>query len=276
MACIAGEGVWCTTNNRDIAQPYRRVGAKLAPVGDPATIAGHIEAELGQGGDSIRAAKEKVYLKSDLEFLGVGVPATRRIVRETWKRHGPLDHDGLIDTVHRLWDAGIHERRMAVVELLKVATPGGVGIADEPVLEHLLRTARTWAYVDSLAADVVGALIVSAPTAWNPVLDAWASDGDFWIRRSALLSLLVPLRQGGGDFERFSRYADSMLEEREFFIRKAIGWVLRDVGRQRPELVADWIEPRTARASGVTVREAVKHLDPERRARIMEAYAARR
>ena len=67
-----------------------------------------------------------------------------------------------------------------------------------------------------------------------------------------------------------------MLDEREFFIRKAIGWVLRDTSRRRPELVADWIEPRVARASGVTVREAVKHLDPERRARIMEANATSR
>ena len=108
------------------------------------------------------------------------------------------------------------------------------------------------------------------------MLDRWALDGDFWIRRSALLSLLVPLRRGGGDFERFARYADAMLEEREFFIRKAIGWVLRETGRRRPELVADWIEPRVGRASGVTVREAVKHLDPQRRAGIMAAYAAAR
>jgi 3-methyladenine DNA glycosylase AlkD len=149
-------------------------------------------------------------------------------------------------------------------------------IDDRPVLEQLLRTARTWAYVDSLAADVVGTLVVMEPKAWNPVLDRWASDDDFWIRRSALLSLLVPLRQGGGDFRRFSRYAEAMLDEREFFIRKAIGWVLRDTSRRRPELVADWIEPRVARASGVTVREAVKHLEPGCRARIMEAYAASR
>jgi 3-methyladenine DNA glycosylase AlkD len=145
-----------------------------------------------------------------------------------------------------------------------------------PGLEHLLRTARTWAYVDSLAADVVSSLVVSAPKAWHPVLDQWASDEDFWIRRSALLSLLVPLRQGGGEFERFARYADAMLDKREFFIRTAIGWVLRETGRQRPELVADWIEPRVARASGITVREAVKHLDPECRTGITAAYAAAR
>ena len=271
---MAGEGVWCTTSNRAIAPPYRRGCAKLAPVGDAAAVVEYIESELAQAADPDRAEKERAYLKSELVFLGVGVPAARQVVRNAWRQRGGLDHEQLMATVDRLWESGIHEHRMAVVELLKLATPGTLGIDDGPGLEHLLRTARTWAYVDSLAADVVGSLVVSTPKAWHPVLDRWASDGDFWIRRSALLSLLVPLRQGGGDFERFARYADAMLDEREFFIRKAIGWVLRETGRQRPELVADWIKPRVARASGVTVREAVKHLDPERRAGIMAAYAA--
>jgi len=76
----------------------------------------------------------------------------------------------------------------------------------------------------------------------------------------AILALLRPLRAGGGDFERFARYADAMLDEKEFFVRKAIGWVLRDVAKRRPELVAAWLAPRLHRASGVTVREAVKPL----------------
>ncbi len=242
-------------------------------MGDPAAVGDFIESELPTVADPGRAAKERAYLKSELVFLGVGVPATRRLVRESWKRNGGLDHDGLIANVDRLWGSDVHEHRIATVELLKLAPPAALGIDDRPMLEHLLRTARTWAYVDSLAADVVGTLVASAPNAWGPVLDQWAFDHDFWIRRSALLSLLVPLRHGGGDFERFSRYADAMLDEREFFIRKAIGWVLRDTSRRRPELVADWIESRVTRVSGVTAREAVKHLDPERRARIMEAYA---
>jgi 3-methyladenine DNA glycosylase AlkD len=243
-------------------------------VDDAAAVVKYIESRLAQGADPDRAEKERAYLKSELVFLGVGVPAARQVVRHAWGQRGGLDHEQLMAAVDRLWESGIHEHRMAVVELLKLATPGTLGIDDGPGLEHLLRTARTWAYVDSLAADVVGSLVVSEPKAWRPVLDRWASERDFWMRRSALLSLLVPLRQGGGDFERFARYADAMLDEREFFIRKAIGWVLRETGRQRPDLVAGWIEPRVARASGVTVREAVKHLDPERRAGIMAAYAA--
>ncbi len=62
-----------------------------------------------------------------------------------------------------------------------------------------------------------------------------------------------------------------MLEEREFFIRKAIGWVLRDTSRRRPELVFDWLAPRAGRASGVTLREAVKYLTPEQRQAIERA-----
>jgi 3-methyladenine DNA glycosylase AlkD len=63
-----------------------------------------------------------------------------------------------------------------------------------------------------------------------------------------------------------------MLEEREFFIRKAIGWVLREVGKRRPRDVISWLEPRVQRASGVTMREAVKYLPPADAERLMGRY----
>jgi len=91
-------------------------------------------------------------------------------------------------------------------------------------------------------------------------LDRWAADGDFWVRRAALLSLLVPLRRGAGDWDHFVRLAEPMLAEREFFIRKALGWVLRETGKRRPELVEQWLRPRAARVSRVTLREAIKPL----------------
>jgi 3-methyladenine DNA glycosylase AlkD len=71
--------------------------------------------------------------------------------------------------------------------------------------------------------------------------------------------------------DRFGRYADAMLDEREFFIRKAIGWVLRETGKIRPDEVFAWLLPRAARASGVTIREAVKYLTPEHREALRRA-----
>jgi 3-methyladenine DNA glycosylase AlkD len=144
-------------------------------------------------------------------------------------------------------------------------------------LEGLIRQSKTWAFVDQLAIAITGPLVERFPEL-NQVLDRWAEDDDFWVRRAAMLVLLRPLRRGGGDFRRFARYAERMLEDREFFIRKSIGWVLRETGKQQPDTVHAWLLPRAARASGVTVREAVKYLSSAQRAEVLAAYqsAARR
>ena len=69
-------------------------------------------------------------------------------------------------------------------------------------------------------------------------IDAWAVDEEFWVRRSALLALLPGIRAGQPDLERFERYAALMLLEKEFFIRKATGWVLREISKRDPRWVA--------------------------------------
>ena len=238
-----------------------------------ATIAA-IESELRAGATEERATRERQYLKSDLEFIGATVPAVARTVAQLRRANLDLSRDGVLDLTVHLWQRGVFELRMAAVDLLELyladLQPG-----DLDLVESMLREAGTWALVDNLAASVAGPLIDRYPDL-AATLDRWASDDDFWIRRSALLALLKPLRAGGGDFDRFGRYADEMLEEGEFFIRKAIGWVLRDTSRRRPELVAAWVAPRTHRMSGVTIREAVKKLPPDRAEELMDAYRAGR
>jgi 3-methyladenine DNA glycosylase AlkD len=66
-----------------------------------------------------------------------------------------------------------------------------------------------------------------------------------------------------------------MLEEREFFIRKAIGWVLREVSKKYPERVSEFVGSRVERVSGVTFREAIKYLPEEDRERLLSAYRSR-
>ena len=236
---------------------------------DVNSAVGELDAVLREVGSPDRAEAEKRYLKSDLEFYGVSVPATRRTVKAFLADH-VLDHAGLVAVVSALWAEPVHERRLAAVLLLEgrseLLEPDDVAL-----IEQLLRQSKTWALVDVLAASVAGPLMDRSPDA-DATLDRWAADDDFWIRRSALLTHLGPLRSGHGDFERFGRYADAMLEEKEFFIRKAIGWVLRDTARRRPSLVYDWLAPRAHRASGVTVKEAVKRLPESEAEEIREAY----
>jgi 3-methyladenine DNA glycosylase AlkD len=236
---------------------------------DVRVLASAIDNELRAGGNAQRAEKEQAYLKSVLHHYGASVPTIRAAAKAIARQHPTMTHRQLVQLVEVLWAKPVHERRMVCVELLDLYRDQ-LGPGDVVLLERLLREARTWALVDGLAASVVGSLVDRYPET-AAVLDRWATDDDFWLRRSAMLALLVPLRQGRGDFDRFGRYADAMLDEREFFIRKAIGWVLRDTARKRPDLVYEWLLPRAARASGVTIREAVKPLSPAQRDAITAA-----
>jgi 3-methyladenine DNA glycosylase AlkD len=217
-----------------------------------------------------RAPAEKAYLKSDLEFLGVGLPAMRQIVGGVKRHYQGLDRQCLVALVDILWKTPVFERRMMAVLLLEAFEPLLQPI-DIALLERLIRQSKTWAFVDELAIVITGPLVERAPEL-RRVLDRWARDEDFWVRRSAMLALLRPLRRGRGDFQRFAGYADRMLEEREFFIRKSIGWVLRETGKPQPDMVHAWLLPRAARASGVTVREAVKYLSSAQRAAVLAAH----
>jgi 3-methyladenine DNA glycosylase AlkD len=233
-------------------------------------VAAAIDVELRRHHNPTRAPAEKAYLKSDLDFLGVGLPAMRQAVRAVKQEHAGIDRRALVEVVTILWSRPVFERRMMAVLLLEAFEPL-LRPADMKLLERLIRASKTWAFVDELAIAITGPLVERSPELLR-TLDRWAEDDDFWLRRSAMLALLRPLRRGGGDFRRFARYAEAMLDEREFFIRKAIGWVLRETGKRQPDAVYTWLRPRAARASGITVREAVKYLSSSQRDAVLAAH----
>lgn len=236
-------------------------------------VADGSERALAGAGEPARAEQERRYLKSELRHLGASVPAIRAVAKAALADRPALHREDLLGLVEELWARPVHECRMTAVELLDLSSSVLLP-EDIELVERLIRESKTWALVDGLAVDVAGPLVERHPELGG-TLDRWASDPDFWLRRSALLALLRPLRRGDGDFDRFCRYADALLEEREFFVRKAIGWVLRETARRDPDRVHEWLEPRASRASGVTVREAVKYLSDEQRATILSARRAR-
>ena len=245
----------------------------------PEELDGELDAALRAAARPDRAEAEARYLKSALAHYGAPVPAARDLVRRLRRTHPDLDREGVLALAERLWErppeAPVHERRL-LAALLLASRVDLLQADDLPLLERRVRQARTWALVDVLACDVAGPLTDRLGAGATHVLDRWAADDDLWVRRLALLSHERPLRAGGGDWERFTRYADAMLSEREFFVRKAIGWVLRSASRRRPAMVARWLEPRAGRASGVTLREAVKYLSPDDAALILARAAAAR
>ncbi|HZE33596.1 MAG TPA: DNA alkylation repair protein [Actinoallomurus sp.] len=226
-----------------------------------------ITTRLGELADPVRAEREKRYLKSDLRHLGVGLPALRGVAVAAAKG---LDRERTLALAEELWHEPLHERRMAAIEVLIRNTPL-LTAADLAVAERLIRASHTWAYVDALAEKVVGGLVTRYP-ALATTLDAWVGDENLWIRRTSLLALLPGIRSGGPDLDRLSRYGDALIEEREFFIRKALGWVLRELAKSEPAWVTAWVRDRVAVISGVTIREAVRHLPEKDRDDLLAAY----
>jgi 3-methyladenine DNA glycosylase AlkD len=235
--------------------------AAIEGVISAAAAAATIEAQIVALGTPERAISEQAYLKSELRHFGTPVPVVRKVAK-TWLRaetqNGPtLTHDELFAVADSLWARPVHELRLAAIELL-MARPMVVDATDVGWIERHLHECRTWALVDPLAGWVTAELAARDATVL-PHLDRWVTDDDFWVRRSAVLALRKLLQQDR-ELERFFRYADQLLPEREFFIRKVIGWVAREVAARHPAEVSAWLRANMARMNMVTLREPVKYL----------------
>ncbi len=236
----------------------------------PSDVVADLCATLAACGTRARADHERVYLKSELEFLGAPVPAIRRTARAWRREHPNLPRAQLWRIVEALWRTRVHECWQVGTALLELAA-ADLGPADLPKIERLLRRSQSWAHIDWLATTV------AAPAVWRSAhprrqLHRWARDGNFWVRRAAILCFIPRLRVHSEALPDLLELVGPMLVEREFFIRKAIGWVLRSASKTQPRPIAAFVERRLSTMSGVTFREAVKYLADRDRERLSRAF----
>ena len=241
------------------------VSAMLLDVGK---VADELATELESLGTEDRAINEKRYLKSDLTHFGVSVPVIRKMARQFARSRKDWSGSDSMRLIDELWGRDVYELRKLGVNIL-AAKIADFGIEDIAFIEGLLRRSHTWALIDDLSINAVAPLLEGRKEGLE-IRSKWSTDDDFWVRRTAMLGLLPSLRRGTKDWEQFTGYADAMLGEREFFIRKAIGWVLREVSKHSPDLVYEWMIPRAKDASSVTMREAVKYLPEDQRSKLNE------
>jgi 3-methyladenine DNA glycosylase AlkD len=214
-------------------------------------------------GEAERARQQQAYMKTELSFHGVEMATIRAGAADFCRAH-ELDAAALVGAVDALYATDWFDLHLAAIALLE-RKRALIGRQHDRWLIGLVRQSGYWALVDWLATKVVPEVLAPAP---GRQLRAWARDDDFWVRRTALLAQLDALRAGGGDFALFAALAEPMLADKEFFIRKAIGWVLRDVAKKRPELSFAFVEEHGERMSGLTYREATRKLPAALRARL--------
>jgi 3-methyladenine DNA glycosylase AlkD len=240
---------------------------------DHRTQVARFEKRFRELGRKQRAEAEKRYLKSELDHFGVDVKGLRGEIKAFVKDHPGLAREELLALVAELWGSGWHELRAVAIGLLE-AYADLLRAKDAALVERMIREGASWAYVDWLAIRVAGPL-ASRYAHVRKRLDRWSRHDDFWLKRASLLALLLELRAGAGDFDRFSRYAASMLDEKEFFVRKAIGWVLREISKRRPELTIAFAEQHLGELSGLSLREGIKRLPAAVRDDLLERFRRR-
>ncbi|UXW85168.1 DNA alkylation repair protein [Microbacterium azadirachtae] len=217
-------------------------------------LANVIREALRAAADPALAPGQQAYMKSAMPFLGVRVPDARRLA--TQAARGVVDVDELRDAALDLWRAaGYREERYAAQALMALKPlRGRLDLLD--VHEEMIRTGAWWDHVDEVAHRLAD-LLDSHPAELAVELRVWADDEDLWIRRAAIIAQLQ--RRDRVDHGLLSDVIEANLGDEEFFIRKAIGWALRDHARADPDWVRAFVDAHPS-LSPLSRREALKHL----------------
>lgn len=215
---------------------------------------------LAEAADPDRAAAMQAYMKSAMPFHGVPAPAARRVFRAALGAHPVADRETWTDTVRELWDGATHrEERYAALALARHRSYRTyLDPASPPLLEHLVRTGAWWDLVDDVASHLVGAVLLAHHDETAPIVRSWAGSDDPWLRRTAVICQLGA--QDRTDAELLTAAIDANLDDRDFFVRKAIGWALRQHARVDPDWVRSFVAQRSDRLSPLSQREALRHL----------------
>jgi 3-methyladenine DNA glycosylase AlkD len=216
-----------------------------------------VRERLGERADPERAPAMQAYMKTTMPFLGVPAPDLRAVAREAARRSPPADRGAYERSVLAVWRLPNREEKHVAVAL---ARHWSAFVVPEslPLYERLVREGAWWDFVDEVAQHLVGEVVLRFPDDAWPVLDRWIDDPDMWVRRTAILC--QNRHAGRTDEARLFDYCLRRAGEREFFIRKAIGWALRQYARTAPDAVRRFLADHHAELSPLSVREAGKHL----------------
>jgi len=222
--------------------------------------------ELEEAGDPDRARGQQAYMKSTMPFRGVSAPRLKATLRPLLADPAYLliERDEWEATIRGLWDAArFREERYAALAISghRFYRHWAQDCSAMPLYGYLVESGAWWDFVDEIAAHRVGPVLRTHPEAESDRMRAWARADNMWLRRAAILSQLSSKDET--DRQLLLDCITPNLADREFFIRKAIGWSLRQYGRSG-DTAADWVRHRVdklgSRLSPLSRREALKHL----------------
>ncbi|MEU7480680.1 DNA alkylation repair protein [Lentzea sp. NPDC042327] len=203
--------------------------------------------------DPVKAPQMRAYMKSDMPFLGVPKPGRTALLR-TLPRID--DRNVWFRAVQRLWrEAEFREERYVALSLSGDERFQSAELL--PWFDEMVVTGAWWDHVDEIAAKRIGPLLRSEPAAVRPVVLQWSADPDRWRRRTSVICQLGA--KAATDTELLTACVDANAGDPDFFLRKGIGWALREYAKTEPDWVRAFVAARPG-LSPLSRREALKHL----------------
>jgi 3-methyladenine DNA glycosylase AlkD len=216
-----------------------------------------VQRELEHRADSRKAVAMAAYMKTSMPFYGVAKPDRMQILRELKQRLTIANRKDYERAVLGLWQLPHREEKYLAID---VARSHREFILPESMklYRRIIEEGGWWDFVDEVAAHLVGNVLLHERPKIAPLMDRWIENDDLWIRRAAIISQLTHKHET--DHARLFRYSLAQAAERDFFIRKAIGWALRQYAYTEPDRVRTFITKHRARLSPLTYREASRGL----------------
>jgi 3-methyladenine DNA glycosylase AlkD len=218
-----------------------------------------VRTRLSDAADPERAPTMQAYMKSALPYYGVPMPRVRAISRAVYADHLLTSRADWERAVRTLYDEASHrEERYAALALVAHRRYRTYHSPDVLSLyEHLVLTGAWWDLVDELAHRV-GDVLRAYRAETESVVRGWSKHADMWLRRTSILCQLG--HRADTDTRLLTDVIAPSLGDREFFIRKAIGWALREYAKTDPDWVRGYVDGHRSELSPLSVREALKHL----------------
>ncbi|MBV2356392.1 DNA alkylation repair protein [Streptomyces sp. J2-1] len=236
------------------------VTGAAVPAVPPSALADRVLDRLtvvyGAAADPARAVGMRAYMKDAAPFLGIPAPARRALSRTVLEGVPRPDEADCTALALRCWALPEREYHYFAVDYLRRHVARRTS-AFLPVVRHLVETVSWWDTVDPLAAHVVGPLVAADPRL-TADMDAWIADPNLWTARTALLHQLRYRRHT--DTARLFAYCLRQSGHPDFFIRKAIGWALREYAKTDADAVRGFLARERGRFAPLSVREALKNV----------------
>jgi 3-methyladenine DNA glycosylase AlkD len=220
-----------------------------------------IRTDLAAAADPTKAPAMQAYMKSAMPFHGVPTPERRRLTRDAVRRVGaPTDRNEWQAIVTELWDGATHrEERYVAVDLCGMRPAQRWQDADlVPLYDHFVVSGAWWDHVDAVAIALLGPILRADRPTVEPVVRRWTTDDDLWRRRTSII--IQNGAKATTDDDLLAAAIVANLDDRDFFIGKAIGWALRERAKSDPEWVRVFVAAHADRLSPLSRREATKHL----------------